>query len=48
MRLRSPAEAIRHGIGLLTRDRRQALVPVLPMAPNVSLANISQLPMPSR
>jgi ABC-type sugar transport system ATPase subunit len=47
VRLRSPAEAIRHGIGLLTRDRRQALVPVLPVAPNVSLANISQLPMPS-
>jgi len=45
--LRNPTDAIRHGIGLLTRDRRQSLVPVLPVAPNVSLANIGQLPMPS-
>ena len=36
VRLRNPAEAIRHGIGLLTRDRRQSLVPVLPMPPNVT------------
>ena len=43
--LRSPTDAIRHGMGLLTRDRRQGLVPGLPVAPNVSLANIGQLPL---
>ena len=47
VRLRNPTDAIRHGMGLLTRDRRQGLVPALPVAPNVSLANISQLPLPS-
>jgi ribose transport system ATP-binding protein len=47
VRLRNPADAIRHGLGLLTRDRRQGLVPALPVAPNVSLASIGQLPMPS-
>jgi ribose transport system ATP-binding protein len=46
-RLHSPNDAIRHGMGLLTRDRRQGLVPVLPVAPNVSLAGISQLPLTS-
>jgi ribose transport system ATP-binding protein len=46
-RLRSPNDAIRHGMGLLTRDRRQGLVPALPVAPNVSLASISQLALPS-
>jgi ribose transport system ATP-binding protein len=46
-RLRNPTDAIRHGLGLLTRDRRQGLVPALPVAPNISLANISQLPLPS-
>ena len=43
--IHSPTDAIRHGIGLLTRDRRQSLVPVLPIPPNVTLANISQLAM---
>jgi ABC-type sugar transport system ATPase subunit len=43
--IHNPADAIRHGIGLLTRDRRQSLVPVLPIPPNVTLANISQLAM---
>jgi ribose transport system ATP-binding protein len=41
--IRAPAEAIRHGIGLLTRDRRMSLVPALPIPPNVTLANVSQL-----
>jgi ribose transport system ATP-binding protein len=41
--IHSPTDAIRHGIGLLTRDRRQSLVPVLPIPPNVTLANVSQL-----
>jgi ribose transport system ATP-binding protein len=40
--IHDPSDAIRHGIGLLTRDRRQSLVPVLPIPPNVTLANISQ------
>jgi len=43
--IHSPTDAISHGIGLLTRDRRQSLVPVLPIPPNVTLANISQLAM---
>jgi ABC-type sugar transport system ATPase subunit len=42
-RIHSPTDAIRHGIGLLPRDRRQSLVPVLPIPPNVTLANTSQL-----
>lgn len=41
--LHDPTDAIRHGVGLLTRDRRQSLVPALPIPPNISLANISQL-----
>jgi ABC-type sugar transport system ATPase subunit len=43
VRVHNPAEAIRQGIGLLTRDRRQSLVPALPIPPNISLAKISQL-----
>ena len=42
-RLRGPRDAIRHGIGLLTRDRRQGLVPALPIPPNVTLATVGQL-----
>jgi ribose transport system ATP-binding protein len=37
-----PAEAIRRGMGLVTRDRRQGLVPVLPVPPNVTLPWLSQ------
>ena len=47
-RIHTPAEAIRHGIGLLTRDRRMSLVPALPIPPNVTLANVSQLAIGSR
>ena len=43
-----PTDAIRHGIGLLTRDRRMSLVPALPIPPNVTLANVSQLRMHRR
>ncbi len=39
--IHSATDAIRHGIGLLTRDRRQSLVPALPIPPNVTLANVS-------
>jgi len=38
----SPSDAIRHDIGLLTRDRRESLLPVLPIPPNISLARVSQ------
>ena len=40
--LRGPNDAIRHGIGLLTRDRREGLVPALPIGPNITLAEVSQ------
>ncbi|MGH8935696.1 MAG: sugar ABC transporter ATP-binding protein [Acidimicrobiia bacterium] len=44
LRIRGPADAIRHGLGLLTRDRREALVPMLPIPPNITLAGLSQAP----
>ncbi len=40
--LRGANDAIRHGIGLLTRDRREGLVPALPIGPNITLAEVSQ------
>jgi ribose transport system ATP-binding protein len=46
--IHGPTDAIRHGIGLLTRDRRMSLVPALPIPPNVTLANVSQLAMHRR
>ncbi len=48
VKIRHPSEAIRHGIGYLTRDRRQGLVPMLPVTPNITLAGLSQVPMLSR
>jgi ribose transport system ATP-binding protein len=42
VRIHDPTDAIRHGIGLLPRDRRQSLVPAQPIPPNVTLANVSQ------
>jgi ribose transport system ATP-binding protein len=47
VRIHGPADAIRHGIGLLTRDRRQSLVPAQPIPPNITLANVSQRGMAS-
>jgi len=41
--VRSPSDAIRHGLGLLSRDRRSSLVPMLPIPPNITLATLSQL-----
>ena len=38
VQIRRPADAIRHGIGLLARDRRKGLVPMLPIPPNATLA----------
>ena len=43
--IKSPTEAIQHGIGLLTRDRREGLVPMLPIPANISLATLSQFPL---
>ena len=44
-RIRNPNDAIRHGLGYLTRDRREGLVPRLPIPPNITLANLSQIPV---
>jgi ABC-type sugar transport system ATPase subunit len=43
--IRYPAHAIKHGLGLLTRDRREGLVPMLSIPPNITLANLGQVPM---
>jgi len=43
--IRNPSSAIRHGLGFLTRDRRQGLVPMLPIPPNITLASLSQFPI---
>ena len=42
---RSATDAIRNGLGLLTRDRREGLVPLLTVPPNITLANRSQEPI---
>ncbi|MDX1601268.1 MAG: sugar ABC transporter ATP-binding protein [Anaerolineales bacterium] len=48
VKIEHPSDAIRHGIGYLTRDRREGLVPMLPVAPNITLAGLSQKPMLNR
>lgn len=45
VQISSPADAIKHGMGYLTRDRREGLVPMLPIPPNVTLAGVSQTPL---
>lgn len=40
--IHTPSDAIRYGLGLLTKDRREGLVSMLTMPPNVTLANRSQ------
>lgn len=45
VRIQSPLDAIREGLGLLTRDRREGLVPMLPVPPNLTLAEVSQSPL---
>lgn len=40
--IKHPSDAIRNGLGLLTRDRREGLVPLLSIPPNITLANLSQ------
>lgn len=42
VRIRHPTDAISHGLGYLTRDRREGLVPMLPIAPNITLAQVGQ------
>lgn len=43
--IRHPTDAIQAGIGFLTRDRREGLVPMLPIPPNVTLASVGQKPL---
>jgi ribose transport system ATP-binding protein len=43
--IRQPTDAIRYGMGFLTRDRRESLVPMLPIPPNITLARVSQIPV---
>lgn len=40
--IHSPTVGIQNGLGLLTRDRREGLVPLLPVSPNITLAKLSQ------
>ena len=40
-----PADAIELGMGFLTRDRREGLVPMQPIPPNVTLADVGQTPL---
>lgn len=40
--IRSPQDAIRAGLGYLTEDRREGLVPLLPVPPNVTLASLAR------
>jgi ribose transport system ATP-binding protein len=48
VKINRPSDAIRYGLGLLTRDRREGLVPLLPIPSNITLANLSQLPLHNR
>jgi ribose transport system ATP-binding protein len=45
VQVRDPADAIRHGMGFMTRDRQEALVPMLSIPPNVTMACLCQSPM---
>lgn len=42
VQIQSPSDAIRNGLGYLTRDRREGLVPMLPIPPNIALAWVSE------
>ncbi len=44
LRIRRPADAIRHRVGFLAGDRRQSLVPMQPIPPNITLANVGRVP----
>jgi ABC-type sugar transport system ATPase subunit len=43
VRIRRPAEAIGCGMGFLARDRRASLIPVQPIPPNITLADVGQV-----
>jgi ribose transport system ATP-binding protein len=43
--IRYPSDAIKSGMGLLTRDRREGLVPMLPIPSNITLADLGQFPI---
>jgi ABC-type sugar transport system ATPase subunit len=43
--IQRPFDAIKNGMGLLTRDRREGLVPLLALPPNITLANLGQFRM---
>jgi ribose transport system ATP-binding protein len=43
--IHKPSDSIRYGLGLLTRDRREGLVSMLSVPPNVTLAKRSQEPI---
>ncbi len=43
--IRHPVDAIKNGLGLLTRDRREGLVPMMTIPPNITLANLGQFPI---
>jgi ribose transport system ATP-binding protein len=45
VKIRDSADAIKCGMGFLTRDRRQGLVPMQPIAPNTTLAWLAQIPL---
>ncbi len=40
VRLASPEDAIAHGIGYTTEDRREGLIPALGLTPNITLASL--------
>ena len=44
VKIRRPIEAIQRGMGLVSRDRKASLVPMQGLSPNITLANVSQLP----
>jgi ribose transport system ATP-binding protein len=45
IKIRHPSDAIKNGLGLLTRDRREGLVPLMSIPPNITLADLSQKPI---
>ena len=42
VRLERPSDSIRHGMGFLPRERREGIVPMLPIPPNITLGRLSQ------
>ncbi len=43
VRLERPSDCIRHGMGFLPRERREGIVPMLPIPPNITLGRLSQV-----